>query len=34
MRASVNEIWELIDNLTLGKKLLYKRMQNEINENL
>lgn len=35
MRASVNEIWELIDSLSIEeKKIIYKRMQNEINEKL
>lgn len=35
MKANVNEIWELIDTLTLEeKKIIYKRMQSEINEKL
>lgn len=35
MKANVNEIWELIDSLSIEeKKIIYKRMQNEINEKL
>lgn len=31
----MNEIWELIDSLSIEeKKIIYKRMQNEINEKL
>jgi hypothetical protein len=35
MKANLNEIWELIDNLTLEeKKIIYKRMEKEINSKL
>lgn len=35
MESRINEIWELIDNLSFDeKKIIYKRMENEINSKL
>lgn len=35
MESRINQIWELIDNLSLDeKKMIYKRMENEINSKL
>ena len=35
MKANLNEVWELIDSLTLDeKKIIYKRMGLEINSKL
>jgi hypothetical protein len=35
MESRINEIWELIENLSFDeKKIIYKRMENEINSKL
>lgn len=35
MKASLNEVWELIDSLTLDeKRIIYKRMERDINSKL
>lgn len=35
MNVNLNQVWELIDNLTLDeKKIIYKRMEHEINSKL
>ncbi|HAZ36751.1 MAG TPA: hypothetical protein DEF85_10710 [Clostridiaceae bacterium] len=35
MKANVNEVWELIDNLTLEeKRIIYKKMEQEISTKL
>ncbi|WHE06025.1 hypothetical protein PGH24_07525 [Thermoanaerobacterium thermosaccharolyticum] len=35
MKSNLNEVWNLIDSLSFAeKKIIYKRMQNEINNKL
>ncbi len=35
LKANVNEVWELIDNLTLEeKRIIYKKMEQEISTKL
>lgn len=35
LKANVNEVWELIDNLTLGeKRMIYKKIEQEIGTEL
>lgn len=35
MKANINEVWKLIDNLTLEEKgIIYKKMKQEINTKL
>jgi len=35
MKANLNEVWELINNLTLDeKKIIYTRMEREVNSKL
>lgn len=35
MKSNLNEVWNLIDSLPFAeKKIIYKRMQNEINNKL